>query len=709
MAKGLAQDNLYCIGDSITANAGIYPYQAYTEYYANRKNGMHVINVALGGTRIARFADWQAYPIDVKEDTVTIILPGVNDVGSWQFLTPSQKDAGRLQYVETLPAILAYMAIPNKRKLIAQTSGVYVGSWSNNVSDYFGIRSKYTTANAATATFVVKGSTIILGTTKNFYSGGSFAVTIDGVSKGNIDCTGGAYDPTTDTYSPSHHPIITIYSGLADVDHTIILTSGPSGTAQVDWLAGLSYPLEGYTNKVICGGCVRLKWTFYHAEADYYTLLNKAAVATISALGLRVIYSASNNWYQATQRAVCDDGIHPSYLGHTFIGEKFCMDEQLKKGWDELSIGPFPDCDFITTGTDDAAKVNAALDALSANGVLIGYGDLYVAPGKPIVMKGDTDLTAHPTYFYTDPNHWYWRDFRSKTFTGPFDSQHGLRIHLTGSTAGNLIEMHGNNSVVKNMILDGNRLDGDQATIVQAGSSGIYVNPTCKYVGGILENLIITSCGDAGIRIPVTATAGLGFTDWRDIWINKCGRGLYWESGWEVVIHNLTISNSYYENLNFSGTAGLNQIIGGHFWLGGNGVLNPTRAAAIFNADGVNCLIAGSGQNKFHNVVIDQFNYFGMYLYSTGDVGLLGNRNIIQGCEFYGADRADHASRCIWTNGYRNAIRGNSYQDMNKNGFLTEAVELTNAAHYNIVMGNDWEGASVLNSGTNNIVEHNGT
>jgi len=708
MAKGLAQDNLYCIGDSITANAGIYPYQAYTEYYANRKNGMHVVNVALGGTRIATFADWQAYPIDVREDTKTIILPGVNDVGSWQFLVPSQKDAGRLQYAETLPAILAYMAIPNSKKKIAQTSGVYTGSWSDNVVDYFGIRSRYTTAAAATATFIVKGSTIIVGTTKNFYGGGSFVITIDGVSKGNIECSGGAYDPAYDVYSCSHHPQIGIYSGLTDTEHTVVLTSGASGKAQVDWLAGLSYPLEGYDNKVICGGCVRFKWNFYHAEADYYNLMNKAAVATIAALGLKVIFSNSNNWYEAVDRAVCYDGIHPSTLGHMFIGEKFLMDEQLKKGWDTLSVGPFPDCDFITTGTDDGAAVNEALNALSPNGVLIGYGDLYVDPGKPIKMYGDISLSAHPTYFYVNPNYWYQRDFRSKTFTGPFDSAHGLRIHLTGSAAGNLIEAHGNGSVIKNMLLDGNRLDGDQATIIQAGSSGIYADPTDGFMGSILENLIITSCGDAGIRIPASV-GGVGYTNWRDIWINKCGRGLYWESGWDLIIHNLTLSNSYYENINFSGTAGLIQFIGGHFWLGGNGVLNPTRASAIFFADGLNCVIAGHGNNLFHNIVIDQMNYFGIYLYSTGETGLLGNRNIIQGCEFYGADRADTATRCIWTNGYRNVIRGNHYQDMNKNGNLTSAVELTAASHKNVVYGNDWEAANVLDYGVGNIVQHNGT
>ena len=689
---------LRCFGDGATAGTGISQTSAYPQGFANLI-GLETDFKAVGGVRIATIANSQVYPTKIVHRDQSIIIPGMNDMYYWP--AESLQTAGRTQFLEALTAILAWLSTPDTTKQYAQNAGSYSGSWDNS-TDYGGAISKYA-STTATATFTVYGSTIIIGTTKKHSSGGNFSITIDGNSQGNISSSGGA------DYSgePTYHPIVTIYTGLTNTTHTVVLTSSISGTSQVDYITALSFPLDGYVNKVYCGGTPRILSTSYDTEADYYNTLCQSAITTISTIGLPVVYSNTPNWYNPREHlAIGSDSFNPSATGHTHIAEKFTMDNNHLKNKDILTVGPFDDCDYKTDGTDDAVQVNQALLAAGNRGTVIGYGDLYIAPGNPISIA-NTNLTC-------DTNFWAQRDLHGKTFQGPTNSPRGLRLHLTGSSAGMLISIYGSGIVVKNMTLDGNRIDANKATINQTGSYGIYINSLSSaisntsyttayggFYGGILSNLIISDCGDAGIYVAAGAQS-LGYANWHDIWINRCLRGLHFESGADLLIHNLTISNPYFNCIYMTGTAGSIQFIGGHFWEGGNGILDETTRNNIFTNYGGNnvdnCYLGGIGFFRFHGCTFDQFNRYGIYAPSS--------YNIVQGCEFHGSYLT--SSRCIETTGRSNVITGNIYYRLGSAEALTNAIELATGSSYNVVVGNSWESANtILNNGTNNIIAYN--
>ena len=378
---------------------------------------------------------------------------------------------------------------------------------------------------------------------------------------------------------------------------------------------------------------------------------------------------------------------------------------------DIISVGPFTDCNIVTDGIDDAVQVNQAFTSLTNagnyNGAVIGYGDLYIAPGNPIVIPGDLYNSALPGGGSFDSvNYWTASNFRGRTFTGPTNSPKDLRIHLTGSTPGDLIQIQGSNAVVKNMLLDGNRLDANQATIYDAtlASNGINIISSIggTIYGGLgceIENIIISDCASAGIRKD-NSDGSLshfshitGYTNWRDIWINKCGYGIYLSSGGDCIINNLTISNPYKECIKFDNSAGYIQIIGSHCWQGANGILSNSVAVSIFQATAQCVYVGGYGHNIFINCLFDYFNQFGIYLQCNGNSGPTdGNGNQILGCHFDIGNPYQNASNAaIFCHGYRNNIIGNLYNDYSNNSYLQTGVYTDLQSCYNVIVGNSFE------------------
>lgn len=371
------------------------------------------------------------------------------------------------------------------------------------------------------------------------------------------------------------------------------------------------------------------------------------------------------------------------------------------KNDDILTVGPFPDCNYQTDGVDDAVQVLQALAAITANGCVIGYGDLYIDPVNPIILDGAA---------YQDPNYWDVTGFAGKTFTGPTTSPRNLRLHLTGTAAGDLIKVDGNNGVIKNMTLDGNRIDENQATVVQSGSNGIEFTSVKGGVGAVLQNLIISDCGYAGIaKLNINAASNLlGYTNWRDIWINKCAYGLRMSSGGDIIINNMTISNPYYDCVHLDYTAGYMQFIGGHWWEGGNGVLDEPTRQAIFAANSNIATICGYGHNIFHNVIFDTWNDFALVLWSDGTQGNFnGNGNQVIGCGFMGATKP--GGLCVYIHGFRNVVDACTYT---YDGSIVVAcgIYADNISQYNVITGNPMDHVTtpVYCAGLYNTNEHNG-
>lgn len=329
MRISLAMLNLHAIGDSITQGAGVADNLLYHAWLGNAK-GMNRLNTGIGATRITDFCETQGYRYTIGDRDRTIIMPGMND--KWGWIVDGEAAEGRAQYQRALKALLAFMAIPATKKTLAQAGGSYTGTWSNSTY-YGGAVGKISAVNGSTVTFVVRGTTIILGTTRRYSLGGALDVTVDGVAQTQISCSGGIYSATPPSglvNDRAWHPEVTIYTGLSDVDHTVVLTCVSDGShyAQVDWIAGIPSVLEGFHNKVLCSSTLRQAGTTYDAETIVYNGYNVAIVNELYFLGLPVKYSDTYGGcaYDPDNATYCTDGIHPTAAGHAVLGAKIISD-----------------------------------------------------------------------------------------------------------------------------------------------------------------------------------------------------------------------------------------------------------------------------------------------------------------------------------------------------------------------------------------------
>jgi hypothetical protein len=220
------------------------------------------------------------------------------------------------------------LAIPATSKVTGQGGAVtYVGTWSNMA--FYGV-GKSTTTQGATATFTTTGSVIYLGMAQTA-TGGTFSVTVDGVSAGTFSCnwtTNGADHTGGNTIA--YGPNLIRLSGYSPGTHTVVITVTSSGSpVYFVWGGGNG---SGRGARVYVGNCLKMTVTGYglgtpfDAGSDEAVTAYNASiaenVATLAGDGLGVfLVNASAHYVPASHQG--GDNIHPSETGHARIAAAF--------------------------------------------------------------------------------------------------------------------------------------------------------------------------------------------------------------------------------------------------------------------------------------------------------------------------------------------------------------------------------------------------
>jgi hypothetical protein len=366
-----------------------------------------------------------------------------------------------------------------------------------------------------------------------------------------------------------------------------------------------------------------------------------------------------------------------------------------------ITVGQGNYFDYCTDGEDDAAEINDAFNSLDISGTVMLYGDFHIDPANPIVLN----------YVPTPTNQWSntgnWRDFATsgnKVLSGAnFGQTNGARlIKDNWGTAGNVIRVDGYYTTIANLTINGNQIDNDYATSPSPGSNGIELLHS-PY--NIIEYVDIYGCGDNGIKIAPESTHTTSCTDWHDIWIGWCYRGISQYSGGDLCINNLIIMNTRKETLLQDIGGGYTAFDNCHFWVNGNGLLNEATRQYICTNDQVdNVTLSGIGSNIFTACTFDNWYWYGVYADDPGS-------NTFNGCLLYGA-WSDHNNLDDYTFGMRfaspsshNVVSGCSFQDWNN--VCNYAVSIDAGSNKNVIIGNAFHGHGISNQGTGNVIQHN--
>jgi lysophospholipase L1-like esterase len=311
-------------GDSITYGEGAT--SAAQNYVAQlgAAIGRTPINRGVSGTQAADQFD-HIYPIVPSATARQLFsyLIGTND--NWIYGTDANKQANFSAFHR---AALAYLAIPNENKLLAQGTGIaYGGVWSNSTR-YGGAIAKQSTTNGATATFAVYGPVVYVAYTIEDGSGGTFSLSVDGSVVGTYAAKGQNAALIATNSGRTYGSALLRLDGLSYTNHTIVLTvtsATASGNAvQLDWAAGCTGHGGANAPMVLAGGVPRQNTAGngLDTRTQQYTALIRSNVAQLAADGLNIRYADVPGFTIPTTDFTAD-GVHPNDTGYTHIKEAF--------------------------------------------------------------------------------------------------------------------------------------------------------------------------------------------------------------------------------------------------------------------------------------------------------------------------------------------------------------------------------------------------
>lgn len=317
---------LYTFGDSITAGTGASDAaHRYVNLLAAAK-GWSLTNVGNSGKRMNDAAMIDAmYAEVVGENKVYTLLSGVNDARTGGTdLTLLDSFRGCLQ------AGIAWLAIPDAYKIKA-VDATRAGTWAQNTTVYGGMDYKSTTVNS-TIQAVVRGTTAYLGYIRAAASGGTFSVSIDGVSYGTYS-TGVTTPTRQDGDTGQYGAYLLRFPGLTYGDHTILVTvtsaTNASNAVYIDWFGGNGVPEYTDSHPVYVGNCLRASDTYYsgHSPASdaAVTLYNNVINDAISSLTRDGLNVCLVDVVTSQDRAadLDADGLHPNNTGHQKLSDLF--------------------------------------------------------------------------------------------------------------------------------------------------------------------------------------------------------------------------------------------------------------------------------------------------------------------------------------------------------------------------------------------------
>lgn len=260
---------VYALGDSLMARC-LAP---LSEYY-----GWNVNCYARPSDAVADQGN-DCMSISPAQGDIMLHMLGTNDK-----ISNTTDDPNRdMIFQKGLLAELLHLCTKESSNKIWAQSMSSTGSWLNMSTDN-AYRGRYSTANGATLTCTVSGTTVALASWYFKDQTGSISVTIDGVGKGTFSCQTDGNNTTS--YSTTGGPWAQLFMGLSSGSHTVVVTVTSAGGAPnycyVCFVAGYSGTADSSDPKV------------YVANTHDFTAAANAAQGTSTARNTRYKTITSN-------------------------------------------------------------------------------------------------------------------------------------------------------------------------------------------------------------------------------------------------------------------------------------------------------------------------------------------------------------------------------------------------------------------------------
>ncbi len=315
------------LGDSIMAGTGVSAGSRIPNVTAAAR-GWTLTNDGISGSQLVgqiAAATTGIYSLVTTVGQNYMILTGYNDMRY-----TGSSATGQLAYQQALYAALAWLAIPDSKKIYGQNALVTKGGagWTNSAS-YSGTLGVKSSTNGDTLTVSLRGSTILLGIGHKNAGTGQFSVVIDGGSPTVYSC-GGNWANNAMTTGPE----VVIISGLSNTLHTVVLTVGGADVSQLDWCVGLGQDINTWNvPRVYVGNCLRMNATGYTLGSPFnigsdavvvsLNTIIASVIAGLQAIGLQVFPVPASSVYNPDDGDVQVDNIHPNATGAARIANMF--------------------------------------------------------------------------------------------------------------------------------------------------------------------------------------------------------------------------------------------------------------------------------------------------------------------------------------------------------------------------------------------------
>lgn len=315
-------------GDSITWGvAGTSQQSNGYAFLLSGARGWTINNNAVNGSMVGDQTSF-VYAKAVVDGTQSTLMLGTND-----FRVYKNDAAKKERYREGHQALLAWLAIPDDRKIMAQrpnaTKLVYTGTWV--ASPYWGgglgMRSSVV---GSTVSAFVYGTTVYAGVSISEGDNTTFDVSVDGISYGTVSNVFAAGDLVTQngrTYLPKLIRIDGLFEGEHEVKLTVLTAA--AGNLFFDWAAGNLGNVTKDGPNLWVGNIPKLSNFGYsslggtdNSTVAAYNAIIRNNVAELAGDGLNVALVDSSSRVNNIIH-LAPDGIHPNDAGHQVIAGVF--------------------------------------------------------------------------------------------------------------------------------------------------------------------------------------------------------------------------------------------------------------------------------------------------------------------------------------------------------------------------------------------------
>lgn len=241
------------------------------------------VNYAVSASQAADVSGRQR---DINPEHEYFLGIGANDAAFYK------DDSAKKEFFRrTFRACLAWRLLPDRKTARGPQAGItFAGSWLDSPAP--NPCGKYTTANNASATATVSGTSVYVGVSECDYTdmAESVSVTIDGVEQGplSVKCAG-----ITTVLGQWWGRIVWAFDGLSAGNHTVVVRhTSPNGKyLHLDYIAGSD---QAAAPKVIVGNAMKFTDAYYAqlgisaATTQAYNAIISSVVAEFTAHNLPV-------------------------------------------------------------------------------------------------------------------------------------------------------------------------------------------------------------------------------------------------------------------------------------------------------------------------------------------------------------------------------------------------------------------------------------